>query len=192
EEAADLIDESIALRILSPSGFRDTAFRTSNQFSAKKQWLDAIKKNWRVFESTVAGLVNNTFDTGDTQVNVPNNTITTLFSLDFEDLDGASGPFGATGSQCAGWLILKVVDLVDSGIGDEMSCEVRQFVQRNSGGNVTTVGAPEVVAQKNFLHTLTFTDGNPFLIRVTKNASYNSTLRCRASGFLHTRTGASP
>lgn len=132
-----------------------------------------------------------TADTGDTEVNVPNNSITTLLSLDPDNLAGI-GAWGATGSQGSGWIDFYVSDLNSSSGGNEVHCHVRRFVERYSGGSMAFVGDPVLISERAFDHTLTFTDGAPALFRITKSANYDSTLKVRASGFMHTRSLGDP
>jgi uncharacterized cupin superfamily protein len=136
-----------------------------------------------------------TFDTGPFEVNVPNNTILTLYSLNFASLPGQTVPFGATGSDAFGYadIIINEAGADDSGAGSECGCHIRQHWRRRNGGNVETVGLPQVIScSPVFTHLITFTDGNPALMRITKNSSYDSTLGVRVLGELQTRTLADP
>lgn len=134
-----------------------------------------------------------TFDTGSFEVNVPDDSITTLYSLS-PTLPGQSVEFGATASDAFGHFDLTINEAGadDSAAGSECGCVVRQHWRRRNGGNIETMGAPIILSQHNFAHLLTFTDGNPALLRITKNSDYDSTLRVRVEGEAQTRTLVDP
>lgn len=54
--AADLTDERTALRVDSTLlGLEDTGFRETNQFRSFRQWMGAIKANWRALDGIATG-----------------------------------------------------------------------------------------------------------------------------------------
>ena len=129
------------------------------------------------------------------EVNVPDDTIKTLYSVDFTALPDQSVEFGGAGSEATGFVDFIVTEAGDgdgSGDGEKRSMHVRRHVKRFHGGDVEFIGPPIVISEHNFTHTLTFTDGNPGLFRLTKDGDYDSTLQVRVNGELQTRTFGDP
>jgi uncharacterized cupin superfamily protein len=52
---AQLTDEATALRIVSPSGLKDIAFKATNQFDSQREWIGAFKDDLRVMEALLVG-----------------------------------------------------------------------------------------------------------------------------------------
>lgn len=53
QPSANLVDTTSAIRILSPQGFKDVAFLTTNQFDSIRQWVGALKDDLRIIDTVL-------------------------------------------------------------------------------------------------------------------------------------------